>query len=246
MIPKIIHYCWFGGKPLNKLGKKCLKSWKKFFPDYEIIEWNENNFDINCCQYIKEAYEAKKYAFVSDYVRFKVLYEQGGVYFDTDVEVIRPFGDILKAGNFIGCENPVGEKIAVNTGLGLAAESGLPFFKELLEDYEKSSFHLPDGSLNLYTVVQRVTDLLYKYGLQDIQEVQEVADIKIYPTEYFCPIDMRTGVLHITENTRSIHRYAASWCDKGSVRRGKIYQFLIRIFGVKFANKVRKIFKRKK
>ena len=92
MIPKKIHYCWFGGKPLNKLGKKCLKSWKKHFPDYEIIEWNESNFDLNCCQYVKEAYEAKKWAFVSDYVRYKVLYEQGGVYFDTDVEVIKSFG----------------------------------------------------------------------------------------------------------------------------------------------------------
>ena len=95
-IPKIIHYCWFGGKPLNKLGEKCLKSWKKFFPDYEIIEWNESNFDVNCCQYVKEAYEAKKWAFVSDYARFKILYEQGGIYFDTDVEVIRPFDAILK------------------------------------------------------------------------------------------------------------------------------------------------------
>ena len=121
MIPKIIHYCWFGGKPLNKLGKKCLKSWKKFFPDYKIIEWNEGNFDINCCQYVKEAYEAKKYAFVSDYVRFKVLYEQGGLYFDTDVEVIKPFDAILINGNFMGCENAVSDNIAVAAGLGLGA-----------------------------------------------------------------------------------------------------------------------------
>ena len=104
MIPKIIHYCWFGGNPLDKLGQKCLDSWKQYFPDYEIKEWNETNFDVNCCQYIKEAYAAKKWAFVSDYARFKILYEQGGVYFDTDVEVIKPFDDILIKGNYMGCE----------------------------------------------------------------------------------------------------------------------------------------------
>ncbi|MDE7087376.1 MAG: glycosyl transferase [Clostridia bacterium] len=239
MIPKIIHYCWFGGKPLNKLGKKCKKSWKKYFPDYEIIEWNESNFDINSCKYVKEAYEAKKYAFVSDYVRFKVLYEQGGLYFDTDVEVIKPFDKILKDGNFMGCENPASSEISVAPGLGLAVVPGLDFYKEILEDYEKSSFYKEDGSLNLYTVVQRATDLLYKHGLQNTDEIQEVADIKIYPTEYFCPIDMRTGKLNITENTYSIHRYAASWCDNASRRRGKIYRMISRVFGVKFADKLR-------
>lgn len=239
MIPKIIHYCWFGGKPLNKLGKKCLKSWKKFFPDYEIIEWNESNFDINCCKYVKEAYEAKKYAFVSDYVRFKVLYEQGGLYFDTDVEVIKSFDDILINGSFMGCENLEGEKIAVATGLGLAAEKGLDFYKELIEDYENSSFYLQDGSLNLHTVVSRVTNLLFKHGLQETQDIQKVADIQIYPAEYFCPIDMRTGILKITDNTHSIHRYAASWCNRSNRIRGKIYKFLARVFGVKFADKLR-------
>lgn len=247
MIPKKIHYCWFGGKPLNKLGKKCLKSWKKFFPDYEIIEWNESNFDFNCCQYVKEAYEAKKWAFVSDYVRYKILYEQGGIYFDTDVEVIKSFEDILEKGAFMGCENPVVEiGIKTNPGLGCAVAPGLDFYREVLEDYEKSSFYNDDGSLNLYTIVQRTTELLKKHGLRDTADIQQVAGINIYPAEYFCPIDMRTGVLTITENTYSIHRYAASWESKYSIVRGKVYRFINRNLGERVARIFKNIFGRKK
>lgn len=240
MIPKKIHYCWFGGKPLNKLGQKCLRSWKKYFPDYEIIEWNENNFDVNCCQYIKEAYAAGKWAFVSDYARYKILYEHGGIYFDTDVEVIRSFDDILQNGAFFGCENPdVG--CAVASGLGCAVAPGNTFYREVLEDYEKSSFYMEDGRENLYTIVQRTTDILRKYGLQDTMDIQCVCGISVYPAEYFCPIDMRTGELKITPNTRSIHRYAASWERKDSIIRGKIYRFLNRYFGEKTANTLRKL-----
>lgn len=247
MIPKKIHYCWFGGKPLNKLGKKCLKSWKKYFPDYEIIEWNENNFDLNCCQYVKEAYEAKKWAFVSDYVRYKVLYEQGGVYFDTDVEVIKSFDDVLEKGSFMGCENTDYKKdIAINPGLGCAVEPGLDFYREILEDYEKSSFLKDDGSLNLYTIVDRTTEFLKKYGLKNTTDVQQVAGINIYPVEYFAPIDMRNGKVTITKQTHSIHRYAASWESKYSIIRGKIYRFISRNFGERVAEVFKKFFGRNK
>lgn len=246
MIPKKIHYCWFGGKPLNKLGRKCLNSWKKFFPDYEIIEWNESNFDLNCCKYVKEAAAEKKWAFVSDYARYKILYEYGGVYFDTDVEVIKSFGDILKNGAFMGCENPdLNSTFAVAPGLGMAAAPGLEIYEEILEDYERSSFYNQDGSLNLYTIVRRTTDILRKHGLRDVNEIQKVAGITIYPAEYFCPVNMVTGRLEITPNTHSIHRYAASWVDKKSRARGKIYHFLNRAFGENFANRMRKIFGRK-
>lgn len=247
MIPKVIHYCWFGGKPLNKLGKKCLQSWKKYFPDYEIIEWNESNFDFNCCQYVREAYQAKKWAFVSDYARYKILYEQGGLYFDTDVEVIKPFDDILEKGAFMGCENPdIKKGIETNPGLGIAVAPGLSFYKEILDDYEKSSFYNQDGTLNLYTIVHRTTDLLRKHGLQDTMEIQTIADITIYPAEYFCPINMNTGKLEITPNTHSIHRYAASWVDHQSRIRGKIYRFINRHFGIKAANIAKKWFGKKK
>ncbi len=254
MIPKKIHYCWFGGKPLNHLGQKCLESWKKFFPDYEIIEWNESNFDINCCQYVKEAYEAKKWAFVSDYARFKILYDHGGIYFDTDVEVIRSFDKILENGAFFGCENPEvikatteqpGMGCMVAPGLGCGAAQGLPFYKEILEDYEKSTFLNEDGSSNLYTIVERTTELLRRHGLKDVAGIQKVADIMIYPAEYFCPIDLQTAELKITENTYSIHKYAASWKSKNSIIRGKIYRFLNRNFGKKTADFVKRVFGRK-
>ena len=244
---KKLHYCWFGGKPLNKLGRKCLKSWKKYFPDYEIIEWNESNFDLNCCRYVQEAAKEKKWAFVSDYARYKILYEQGGVYFDTDVEVIKSFDDILANGAFMGCENPdLNSTYAVNPGLGVAVAPGLGFYKEVLEDYEKSSFYNPDGTLNLYTIVQRTTDLLRKHGLKDSMEIQQAAGITIYPAEYFCPINMNNGRLKITANTHSIHRYAASWVDNKSRIRGKIYHSLSRLFGKDFAEKLRKKFGKRK
>jgi len=249
MIPKKIHYCWFGGHPLNELGEKCLRSWKKYFPDYEIIEWNENNFDFQGCQYAKEAYEAKKWAFVSDYVRFVILYEQGGVYFDTDVEVIKSFDDILKNGGFMGCENKViqfGDTLSVAPGLGLAVEAGNPIIKELIDNYHSSTFKKEDGSLDLTTIVERTTNVLKTYGLQDKNEIQTIEGITIYPVDYFCPIDMSTYRLIVTENTRSIHHYAASWVDKKSKFRGKVYRFIRRVFGEKVAGVAQKIVHRGK
>lgn len=246
MIPKVIHYCWFGGKPLNALGNRCLASWYRYFPDYEIVQWNENNVDLTNCQYACEAYAEKKWAFVSDYVRFKILYEQGGIYFDTDVEIIKSFDDILQAGSFMGCENPdmtVGTLVA--PGLGIAVEPGLPIIREILDEYEKSSFYNEDGSLNLFTVVQRTTDILKRHGLKNTMEIQKVAGLTIYPWEYFCPINMNNAKLELTENTHSIHRYASSWETPKNRFRGKIYRALNRYFGEKTANFVKKIFGKK-
>lgn len=237
MIPKKIHYCWFGGNPIDKIGQKCLESWKKFFPDYEIIEWNESNFDVNCCQYVKEAYEAKKWAFVSDYARFKILYEYGGVYFDTDVEVIKPFDDILEKGAFFGCENQtIKHGVAANPGLGCAVAPGLGFYKEVLEDYEKSSFYNEDGSLNLYTIVSRTTELLRRHGLVDTMEIQNVAEITIYPAEYFCPLNYVNRKMNITKNTYSIHHYTASWYSKKMRVYASFLRCLRAIFGEKGFN----------
>lgn len=247
MIPKVIHYCWFGGKPLNKLGRKCLKSWKKHFPDYKIIEWNESNFDFTCCPYVEQAYKAKKWAFVSDYARHKILYEQGGIYFDTDVEVIKSFDDILSKGAFMGCENPNLEKgISVASGLGCGVAPKNEFYGEVLKDYEESSFCQENGELNLYTVVDRITDLLKKHGLQNTMEIQELAGITIYPSEYFCPINMDTGKMEKTKNTHSIHRYAASWVTPKERFRGKVYFLICRLFGENTAKKFRAKLGRKK
>lgn len=126
MIPKKIHYCWFGENPLSELVNRCIDSWKKFCPEYEIIQWNESNFDVNSCDYVKEAYEAKKWAFVSDYAGFKILYEHGELYFDTDVELIKPFDDLTYEGSFMGIEET---SIAVNPGLGIGAEPKMMVYK---------------------------------------------------------------------------------------------------------------------
>ena len=246
MIPKKIHYCWFGGKPLNKLGKKCIKSWVKFFPEYDIIEWNESNFDVDSCKYVKEAYNEGKWAFVSDYARYKILYEEGGIYFDTDVEVIKSFDDIIERGAFMGCENPdVKTKLAVNPGLCCGAEAHHPFFCEMLCEYENASFYKADGSLDLCTIVEKTTEHLLVHGLENTGDVQTVADVTVYPAEYFCPINMNTGRLERTENTHSIHRYAGSWVDPVTRFRGKVYFVIVKLFGENTAERMRRLFGRK-
>ena len=213
MIPKIIHYCWFGRGPIGSLGEKCIASWKKFFPDYEIKEWNEDNFDINCLPYVAEAYQARKYAFVSDYARMWILYNYGGIYCDTDVEVIRSFDDIIAAGGFMGCENrpAEGKRLYVAPGLGMAFEPKHPLMKEFMDYYRDLHFINPDQSLNLTTVVEHITSVLEKHGLSSTADIQCVEGIRIYPMDYFCPIDTRGKVLNITPTTRSIHHYAGSW-----------------------------------
>lgn len=212
MIPKKIHYCWFGGAPLPPLAEKCIASWRKLCPDYEIIRWDENNFDVNCCQYVKEAYDAKKWAFVSDYARFWVLYRQGGVYLDTDVELLKPLDAILDAGGFMGLQ--ADEKPEVAPGLGMACPAGTALMGQLLECYHSRRFLNDDGTLNQATVVDYTTEYLTRYGLTVSEKVQEVAGILVYPKEYFCPMDYATGKLNITPNTYAIHHYSASWHDE--------------------------------
>ena len=233
MIPKIIHYCWFGRNPLPESAVKCIDSWKKFFPDYEIKEWNEDNFDVNIIPYTKEAYEAKKYAFVSDYARMWILYHYGGLYFDTDVEVIKAMDDIVVRGPFMGVEVEAkrGEYPLVAPGLGLGAESKMDLYKEILDYYAPLHFLSEDGSLNQVTVVKHVTNVLAETGLKQTNEQQEVAGVWIYPREYFNPLDDNTGKLVITENTRSIHWYTKTWLKKQNPLRTWIVRRIHRYFG---------------
>ena len=233
MFPKIIHYCWFGRNPLPPLAEKCIASWKKYLPDYEIKEWNEDNFDVNLIPYTQEAYEAKKYAFVSDYARFWILYKYGGLYFDTDVEVIRPLDDIIARGAFMGlerdcetgateqCEVAPGLGLGCNPGLGLGCNPGLGQYRKILDFYATLHFRLQDGSLNLATIVQYTTELLRQDGLKNIPGIQKVGDIYVYPSEYFCPYNIVTKRKHITQNTRTIHHYMASWMNVPSSEKIK-------------------------
>ena len=221
MIPKIIHYCWFGRGPLPELAQKCIASWKKYLPDYEIKEWNEDNFDVNIIPYTAEAYKAKKYAFVSDYARFWILYQYGGIYFDTDVEVIRSIDDIVERGNFMGFETDPKVQVkadaseaSVNPGLGMGVAPGLGLIKKMLDYYEGRHFEFIPGGIGQLTIVHIATEVLLKAGLKQQQGIQQVNDIWIYPAEYFCPINLKTGRIHVKPNTRTIHHYAGTWQDK--------------------------------
>lgn len=235
-IPKVIHYCWFGGKPLPDLAVKCIASWKKFFPDYEIREWNESNYDVHKVPYTHEAYEAGKYAFVSDYARFDILYKEGGVYFDTDVEVIRDMTDIIERGNFMGCEKAArkgspAEMLGVAPGLGLGVNPGLGLLKTIIEYYQRIHFLNPDGTFNTKTIVYYTSRILCEFGLVNTPDIQYVGDVWIYPKDYFAPKDVDTKQLVITENTRSIHHYDASWAEWYNKANGERAPKLKRMFG---------------
>ncbi len=226
MIPKIIHYCWFGRNPLPPLAVKCIESWKKYLPDYEIKEWNEDDFDVNMIPYTKEAYEVKKYAFVSDYARFWILYHYGGLYFDTDVEVIKSMDDIIARGPFMGCEDEAGDTsvasgalglgLGVNPGLGLGVNPGLLFYGEMLKLYSTLHFINLNGTYNQKTIVSYTTEMLCNYGLKNTNKIQECAGIWIYPKDYFCPKSYKDGKIYLTERTVTIHHYAGSWLPKSS------------------------------
>lgn len=226
---KTIHYFWFGSAEKSDVIKKCIASWEKYFPDYEIKEWNESNFDVRCCRYTSEAYDAKKYAFVSDYARFKVLYEQGGLYFDTDVEVIRPFGSLLERDALVGYET----KTFLNPGLCLwFKEPGSPILKEILDVYATLSFIMPDGSYNQKTICLYFTELMQSHGLgEDDGEVKTIDGITVLPREYLCPFNDLTGVLKKTENTVAIHWYAKSWMSKKDILRNKLTRIYHRLSG---------------
>ena len=219
MIPKIIHYCWFGGNPLPELARKCIASWKKYFPNYEIKEWNESNYDVYKIPYTSEAYNAKKYAFVSDYARFDILYQYGGIYFDTDVEAIKSFDSILKNGGFMGLETTG----SVAAGLGIGCNAGLGIAYQILEFYTSLHFINSDGSYNTKTVVEYVTEILKKHGLKNENTIQQFDGFTVYPTEYFCPYSLKTYTLNITDNTYSIHHYEASWLSKNE-KKWKIFR----------------------
>ena len=223
MIPKTIHYCWFGGKPKPKSVLRCIDSWKKYCPDYEIKEWNEQNFDVNRISYTRDAYQAGKYAFVSDVARFWALYHEGGVYFDTDVEVIKPIDDLIERGAFMGWEkaDALGN-VHVAPGLGLAAPQDFPLLKEILDCFSDLNYYLEDGHRNPYSMIPLVTDLLIQKGLVLDGSFQTICNMVIYPADYLCPMDSLTGSITLTSNTYTIHHYSMSWLSKTIQLRVKI------------------------
>lgn len=236
MIPRKIHYCWFGGNPLPESAQICIDSWKKYCPEYEIVRWDETNFDVNTCTYTKEAYDKKKWAFVSDYARFWILYHVGGVYFDTDVELIKPIDDLLLRGPFMGVEvdykGTANSDKLINPGLGLAAPPGLHLYKEILDYYQKLYFVMSNGRIDDTTVVKHMEKILRNHTLvQESNEIIRCEEIFIYPKEYFCPLDYGTGELNITSNTRSIHHYTATWMEKGDLQNAEVFRLCKKRYG---------------
>lgn len=212
MIPKKIHYVWFGGKPLTPLAEKCISSWKKYCPDYEIIRWDESNFDISQNRYCREAYEAQKWAFASDYARLWILVNEGGIYMDTDVEVLQPLDRFLNLQAFSGFE----AEDRLPTGL-MASSENQPFFVKLLRDYDDRSFLRSDGSFDLTTNVTAITDSCVNSGLILDNTEQTVEGFTLFPSEYFCPKDWLTKEINLTENSYAIHHFDGSWAG-GSTR----------------------------
>lgn len=211
MIPKIIHYCWFGGNPMPELAKRCLDSWKSHCPDYEIMEWNESNFDLNTNAYVSEAYKAKKWAFITDYVRLAALEEYGGVYMDTDVEVLAPLDEFLKNKAFSGFEG----YDLIPTGI-MASEKGNRWIKLLKEYYNDKHFIRDDGSYDMTTNVATITEITKaNYPIKLNNTYQNLGDVTFYPCEYFCPKDYRTKMMtYYGEKTVTIHHFNGSWLSE--------------------------------
>lgn len=224
MIPKVIHYCWFGGNEKPDKAKKCIASWKKYCPGYKIIEWNETNFDINQNNYTKLCVREKKYAFLSDYARLVIIEQYGGVYFDTDVELVRSIDDLLINEAFFGFES----EGFVNTGVGFGAVPHHITVSMMKKEYAS----LLDGTKAMVSCPALNTQALELIGLQKNGKRQNVAGAEIYPIEYFNPYDDTTGRLKKTKNTYSIHWYAKSWLDKKTIIRSRITRPFHRVFGV--------------
>lgn len=206
MIPKIIHYCWFGKGRKPALLKKCIKSWKKYLPDYQILEWNEDNFDIARYQYAKEAYECKQYAFVADVARLFALKEYGGIYFDIDIEIIRPLDSFLSYPAFLGFESAK----SIQTGL-IGSEKGGDFINMFLSYYEGRHFFKIDSSLDKTTNAKIITDILVSKGLVQDNTFQNLGIVVVFPKEYFCPMTYNTCEIVLTENSCAIHHFNGSW-----------------------------------
>lgn len=220
MIPKVIHYCWFGRNPKPALMQRCINSWRRFCPDYEIIEWNEDNFDVSQSDYTREAYEEKKWAFVTDYARLWVVHQHGGIYLDTDVELVKPLDELLTYPAFFGFEDA--EHIA--TGLGFGAERGNPAVEAMLWGYDGVHFRLADGSLDLLPCPVRNTKAIGFGGATD--KVICLEHATLFPPEYFCPLSADCVNMRRTENTYSIHWFSATWLseDEQVVHRYRVFR----------------------
>lgn len=236
-IPKIIHYCWFGKKEKPEIVRKCINSWENILSDYEIIEWNEDNFDINCNQYVKEAYENRKFAFVSDYVRVYVLYNYGGIYLDTDVEVFKDFNPLLSNTSFWGFE----EKNFIATST-IGAQKNNKFIKKFLDSYNNKTFIKNDGSIDTLTNVAMVSEMVKNIGVELNGKLQDIKEVgTFYPQEYFSPYDYINCYSKKNNNTYAMHHFYKSWIPYNVKLKVYIKKFIANIIGGKNIAHIRNI-----
>ena len=226
MIPKKIHYCWFGKKELPAKAIHCIESWRKHCSEYEIIEWNEDNYDVYQNPYTTYVYNSKKFAFLSDYARLQIILKEGGLYFDVDVEVVRSLDELLVHNAFFGFET----KEYINTGVGFGAEADNPIVACMLREYDQ----LLDGMHGTIGCPILNTRALLNHGLKLNGEKQDIDGAAIYPIQYFNPYDDPTGVLNKTEETFSIHWYAKSWMNKITIMRSTLTKPIHRFLGTEF------------
>lgn len=208
-IPKTIHYCWFGGKDLPDSVIKCIDSWKRYCPDYEIKQWDETNFDIHKYDYTEEAYSKGKYAFVSDVARLDIIAREGGIYLDTDVEIIKNIDKLLSYRAFMAMES----ENRVSTGLGMGACKNHPFIIENLNEYKNRHFLLKNGKIDTTTCVTITSNLINKEYGRLTNNTVNMANLTIFSTEVFNPFDFIKNKLNITDHTLAIHHYDATWKD---------------------------------
>ena len=240
MIPKKIHYFWIGGNPKPESVLYCIDSWKKHCPDYEIVEWNETNYDFTKNEYMRQAYKAKKWAFVTDYARLDIIYKYGGIYLDTDVELIKPLDSVLDYTGFMGFDQTMEKDHYVATGLGFGMEPGNLIIQEMMLDYETVKGTGEDEAIKYVPCPYLNTQVLRRHGLENEDRDQMIENIMIFASDVFCPKSYNTLRLHITERTISIHHFDGTWQDSKGRRRHRITTIINQLFGEKNGSRINK------
>lgn len=211
MIPKVIHYCWFGGGPLNQLSETCMASWKKFCPDYKVVRWDESNYDVTKNNYMRQAYEAKKWAFVSDYARLDVIYEHGGIYLDTDIELLQPLDRLLDRKGFLGIESTTN---MVNTGIGMGGEAGVELFRILRDEYDTMDFRAPDGKLKMAPCTYIQTETLKRLGYIPNDQEQQIDGVDIFSSSVLASGAWNYKDAHASKCAVAFHHGTRTWLDE--------------------------------
>lgn len=240
MIPKKIHYCWFSGKKMPKEFEYYMESWRRHCPDYQIIRWDESNYDIGKNRYMESAYKEKRWGFVPDYARFDIIYREGGIYLDTDVEILKPLDDLLDNPCFFGNE----DELHINPGLGFGAEKGNPVIGELRDMYDNLSFYQEDGTMNLTPSPEYVTRKLREMGIKMNNGIIRQKDVTIYPTEYLGAMDYCSGIINKTENTYSIHHFSCTWMTREEKKAEERRRNFCNTYGNFMGNRIDGIYKR--